>query len=73
MQFYGIGVLMSVYCFLHYIQSPIENFRARDLRLTDMAYTASVLLVLIVTHYIPNYLAYSPWLDPETRHKWEWI
>ena len=73
MQFYGIGVLMALYCFAHYIQSPIENFRARDLRLTDMSHTASVLPVLILTHYVPTYGAYLSFIDPETRHKWEWI
>ena len=73
MQFYGIGVLMALYSFVHYIQSPIEKFRSRDLRLTDMAYTATVLPVLIATHYLPNYFAFASWLDPMTRHKWEWI
>ncbi|CAO2653295.1 Nn.00g027060.m01.CDS01 [Neocucurbitaria sp. VM-36] len=73
MQFFGIGTLMALYCFAHYIQSPIENFRARDLRLTDMGYTATVLPVLILTHYIPNFGAFLSFIDPETRHKWEWI
>ena len=73
MQFFGIGTLMALYCFVHYVQSPVENFRARDLRLTDMGYTATVLPVLILTHYIPNFGAYLSFLDVETRHKWEWI
>ena len=73
MQFYGIGILMALYCFIHYVQAPIEGFRARDLRLTNMGYTASILPVLIVAHYIPNYMAFSSYVDPETRHKWEWI
>lgn len=73
MQFYGIGTLMALYCFVHYIQSPVEKFRARDLRLTDMGYTATVLPVLVLTHYIPTYGAYLSFLEPETRHKWEWI
>lgn len=73
MQFFGIGVLMALYCFAHYIQSPVSNFRARDLRLTDLGYTATVLPVMVLTHYIPNYGAFLNFLDPETRHKWEWI
>ncbi|KAJ4361867.1 hypothetical protein N0V83_010808 [Neocucurbitaria cava] len=73
MQFYGIGTLMALYCFAHYVQSPIENFRARDLRLTDMGYTATVLPVLVLAHYIPNAGAFLSFIDPETRHKWEWI
>ncbi|KAF2824862.1 FAD binding domain protein [Ophiobolus disseminans] len=73
MQFFGIGVLMAVYCFVHYIQSPIENFNAKDMRLTDMGYTASVLPVLILAHYIPNLGSFLPFIDPQTRHAWNWI
>ncbi|KAH7082317.1 FAD binding domain protein [Paraphoma chrysanthemicola] len=72
-QFFGIGVLMALYCFVHYVQSPIETFRAKDLRLTNMAYTASVLPVMILAHYIPNYASFSTLLDPQTRHKANWI
>jgi hypothetical protein len=72
-QFFGIGVLMAVYCFLHYIQSPIENFRARDMRLTDMGYTASILPILLLVHYIPNTAAFSSFLDPQIRHTFNWI
>lgn len=64
---------MGLYCFAHYIQTPIENFRARDMRLTDISYTATILPVIILAHYIPNTLAFSWYLDPLTRHKWEWI
>ncbi|KAF1919000.1 hypothetical protein BDU57DRAFT_527108 [Ampelomyces quisqualis] len=72
-QFFGIGVLMAVYCFLHYIQSPIEKFRARDMRLTDMSYTASILPLLLLVHYIPNLASFSTFLDLQTRHTWNWI
>ncbi|KAL6709345.1 hypothetical protein ACN47E_001752 [Coniothyrium glycines] len=73
MQFLSIGVLMGLYCFAHYIQSPVENLCARDMRLTDMSYTATVLPVIILAHYIPNFFAFSTWIEPELRHKWEWI
>jgi hypothetical protein len=73
MQFLGIGVLMALYCFMHYVQSPIENFRARDMRLTDMSYTATVLPVLIAAHYIPNFGSFLSFIDPQTRHMWNWI
>jgi hypothetical protein len=73
MQFFGIGVLMAIYCFVHYIQSPIEIFRASDMRLTDMGYTATILPVLILAHYIPNYGSYLSTIDPQTRHMWNWI
>lgn len=73
MQTYGAGVLVPIYFFVHYVQSPIENFRARDMRLTDMSYTASVLPVLVLAHYIPNFGSFLPNLDPQTRHMWNWI
>jgi hypothetical protein len=68
MQSFGVGVVMAVYCFIHYIQSPVENFRARDLRLTDMSYTVSVLPAMIVAHYIPLYCSFLRSIDPQTRH-----
>jgi hypothetical protein len=38
-----------------------------------MGYTASVLPVLILAHYIPNYASYLSTIDPQTRHMWNWI
>jgi hypothetical protein len=73
MQFFGIGVLMALWCMVHYIQSPIENFCARDLRLTDLSYTASVLPVILLTHYLPNFASFVTYLDPQTRHMANWI
>ncbi|KAF3040702.1 hypothetical protein E8E12_005945 [Didymella heteroderae] len=73
MQFFGIGVLMALWCLVHYIQTPIENFRARDMRLTDLSYTASVLPVILLTHYLPNFIQLSSWVDPATRRAAAWI
>lgn len=72
MQFFGFGVLMALWCLVHYIQSPIENFRARDMRLTDLSYTASILPVILLTHYLPNFISFSAWIDPATRRAAEW-
>jgi hypothetical protein len=73
MQFFGLGVFMALYCFVHYIQSPIENFRARDIRLTDMGYAGSVLLMLILAHNIPDFGSFLSFSDPQARHMWKWI
>lgn len=64
---------MALWCLVHYIQTPIENFRARDMRLTDLSYTASVLPVILLTHYIPNFVSFTTSVDPQTRHIAEWI
>jgi hypothetical protein len=71
-QFYGIGVVGPVYFFLHYLSAKIENFKALDMRLTNMAYTRTVLPVMVVAYYIPHYVSY---LAPEfpTRHSGAWI
>ena len=73
MQFFGVGVLMALWCMVHYVQTPIQNFRARDMRLTDLSYTASVLPVILLTHYIPNSLSFAEWLDPQYRHMANWL
>ena len=73
MQFFGFGALAGLWLLVHYIQTPIENFRARDLRLTDLSYTASVLPVILLTHYVPNFLQLSAWVDPATRRTAAWI
>jgi hypothetical protein len=73
MQFFGAGVLMALYCFVHYVQSPVENLLAKNMRLTDMGYTASVLPVLTLAHYIPHFGSFMTLTDPQTRHIWAWI
>jgi len=64
---------MGVWSFLTYIQTPIENFRARGMRLTDLSYTASVLPVVLLTYYLPHFVSFSAWMDPQTRHVANWI
>lgn len=73
MQFLGGGVLMGAWSLIHYIQSPIENVRTRNLRLTDISYTASILPVMVLAHYVPNFVSFSAWIHPETRHAANWI
>ncbi|KAF4334071.1 FAD NAD(P)-binding domain protein [Fusarium beomiforme] len=52
-QIRGIGVISPLYYALHYISSPIENFKATDMRLTRMNNTLSILPAMILTYYIP--------------------
>ncbi|KAF3006804.1 hypothetical protein E8E13_010424 [Curvularia kusanoi] len=72
-QLFGGGVVMALWCLIHYIQTPIENFRARDMRLTDLSYSTSVLPVMLLAHYIPHLVSFSAWIDPQTRHIADWI
>ncbi|KAH4112908.1 hypothetical protein HBI64_155590 [Parastagonospora nodorum] len=73
MQLIGMAVLLPIYFFIFYVQSPIENFRARDMRLTDMSYTASVLPAMILAHYVPSFSSTLNFIEPQTRHMWNWI
>jgi hypothetical protein len=71
-QFYGIGVVGPVYFGLHYLSAQIANFRALDQRLTNMAYTSTVLPVLVVGFYLPHYISYLSH-DFAVRHAGNWI
>ena len=70
--FRGIGVIMPFYYFLHYILSPPTNLNAADKRLTDIAYTASVVPMMLLGFYAPYFLAY---LAPSLilRHAGIWL
>ncbi|KAK0652570.1 hypothetical protein B0T16DRAFT_346949 [Cercophora newfieldiana] len=57
-QFIGVAVISPIYYLLHYINAPIANFKASDMRLTRVAYTKSILPATILTYYIPLYLSF---------------
>ncbi|KAF9766742.1 hypothetical protein IL306_000815 [Fusarium sp. DS 682] len=68
----GIGVLSPLYYALHYVSSPIENFKATDMRLTKMNYTLSILPAMILTYYVPFYgMMFSP--TPLGRQSWLFV
>lgn len=71
-QLLGIGVVGPIYFFVHYVCTQISNFQASDMRLTDLAYTRSILPVMIAGYYIPHFLSH---LHPSlaARHDWTWI
>jgi hypothetical protein len=49
----GIGVVNPIYYFLHYAMSPIEKFKATDMRLTRRNYSLAILPSLILVYYLP--------------------
>ncbi|KAJ9635448.1 hypothetical protein H2201_003110 [Coniosporium apollinis] len=71
-QLLGIGVVGPVYFFIHYLCAQISNFQASDMRLTDLAYTRSILPVMVAGYYVPHFLSH---LHPSlaARHDWTWI
>lgn len=54
------------------MSAQIANFKALDQRLTNLAYTRTILPVLIIGFYIPLYLSYL-YPDLKIRHAGNWI
>ncbi|CZR65573.1 uncharacterized protein PAC_15473 [Phialocephala subalpina] len=71
-QFYGFGVAAPVYCFLHYLTSPIAKFAAADMRLTNIAQTKAALPAVVLGYFAPLLVSYlAPFL--ETNTSWNLI
>lgn len=71
---FGSGVIAPCYFFSHYICSTVEKFAASDMRLTNIAYTRTILplnLVGIGAAFLVYYSAYSPSLAIG-QWKWAW-
>lgn len=71
-QFRGVGVLAPLYFYLLHISTPIEAFKATDMRLTNIAYTTSILPILLLTYYLPTAIQFfHPSLA--ARQSWNWL
>jgi hypothetical protein len=68
-QLLGIGVVSPIYYFFHYISTPIEKFKATDMRLTRLNYSLAILPAIIVAYYIPLY-AMLHWQTVSGRQSW---
>lgn len=71
-QFLGVGVISPLYYLQHYALTPIENFKASDMRLTRIAYTKSVLPAVILAYYIPLYASFL-WPSFAGRVSWNFL
>lgn len=71
-QLCGIGRVIPIYFYLHYVFSPIESFRSTDMRLTRVSYTRSILPILLLGYYIPTF-AQLFWPTMEGRQSWNWV
>ncbi|KAH6632426.1 hypothetical protein F5144DRAFT_621224 [Chaetomium tenue] len=65
-QLLGIGLAAPLYTFLHYTLSPIENFSARDQRLTRTRTSYAALPAILLTYLLPFY-AMLCWPDLAAR------
>jgi hypothetical protein len=50
----GIGFLAPIYYFLHYVQSPLENYAAADNRLTQIGAVKTIIPTVMLTYVIPG-------------------
>lgn len=57
-QFLGIGAVGPVWFALHYIQSPLQNFVARDWRMINVAVAKTAFAVVLTVLTIPTFLMY---------------
>ena len=72
---FGIGVISPCYYFLHFVLSPVEKFAAADARLTNVAYTRTILPLILLSSGASVFLAltsYSVTVDQALWH-WHWI
>ncbi|KAJ9608714.1 hypothetical protein H2200_006485 [Cladophialophora chaetospira] len=63
-QMFGIGVIGPIWFFLHYVQSPIADYAAKDWRLVNVAAAKTVMPALFFVFTIPTVaMYYLPSLD----------
>jgi hypothetical protein len=57
-QLFGIGSIGPLYYFLHYIQSPISQFLAADMRLINVGYARTALAAITIAYLAPTIAMY---------------
>lgn len=55
-QIFGVGIIAPCFYFMHYTFGPLEKFAAADARLTDIAYTRTILPIILFTMAAPIFL-----------------
>lgn len=50
----GIGFIAPIYCFLHYVQSPLENYAAADNRMLQIGGVKTIIPTIVLTYIIPT-------------------
>lgn len=50
----GIGYIAPVYCFLHYIQSPLEKYAAADNRMAQIGGVKTIIPTIVISYIVPS-------------------
>ncbi|KAH7342650.1 hypothetical protein BKA65DRAFT_595732 [Rhexocercosporidium sp. MPI-PUGE-AT-0058] len=59
----GIGFIAPLYCFIHYIQSPLENYAAADNRMVQLGGVKTIIPTIILSYIIPSVtMSFAPGL-----------
>ncbi|OBT83656.1 hypothetical protein VE02_07639 [Pseudogymnoascus sp. 03VT05] len=53
-QLKGIGYMAPIYFFLHYVQSPMENYHASDNRLTQIGAVKTIIPTILLSYVVPT-------------------
>lgn len=51
----GVGYILPIYFFLHYIQSPVENYKKPEDRLTRVSAIKTIIPTIALTFILPTY------------------
>ncbi|THX67957.1 FAD/NAD(P)-binding domain-containing protein [Aureobasidium pullulans] len=66
----GVGIVAPLYYFLHWVMTPIDSFKATDMRLTRLNYTRAILPSLFLVYYLPLLQSY---LLPNKLQSQTWL
>ena len=66
-QLYGIGFVAPIYYFLHYVQSPMENYAAADNRMCEMDAVKTIIPTIALSYVVPT-LAMFTWPGLANRY-----
>ncbi|KUJ21599.1 FAD/NAD(P)-binding domain-containing protein [Mollisia scopiformis] len=53
-QIRGIGYIAPIYYFLHYVQSPLENYAAPDNRMMQMGPVKTIIPTILLSYILPS-------------------
>jgi hypothetical protein len=58
-QIKGIGIIAPIYYFLHYVQSPLENYHAADNRLCQIGGVKTIIPSLTISYILPSIIMFA--------------
>lgn len=69
----GMGLIVPIYLFSHYISSPLSKLSTTDARLTDLFFAKGIFIAVTVGHYVSHFMANVAPAPPAVRYWWSWV